>query len=212
MRNTFRSTKLFWLLLLLTAPALAQNGWQSQPSPAVSGPAYNVSAGYTNLMMAVPGAPRVNLNGIDAGASLSLSSRWDAVVDSSYLRTSGMLGTPHQGYMLNPQAGAAFYPMEHGDTRLFVRGLAGLALVDGAVPRDEANYFRGWLLRPSFAFGGGVEHALSTQFLVRLNADYLRTSFYDAAGAIQGQNNLRFTASLVFRLKQHLHRSAPQVE
>ena len=210
MRNAFRPEKIVWLLLVLVVPAFAQNGLQSSPMPAVTGPSFDVSLGYTNVRMAIPGLGSVDLNGLDASASVGLSSKWSAIVESSYARTPNVLGTNHQGYLLNSQVGPAFYPWEHRNTRLLVRGLAGVALIDGAVPTDKTVFFHGYLLRPSFTFGGGVEQAIAPQLLLRFNADYLRTSFYGGNGVQQGQNNIRATVSVVFRLKEHQHRSSLQ--
>jgi opacity protein-like surface antigen len=95
---------------------------------------------------------------------------------------------------------------------VFVRALAGMGLIDGAVPITESQDFHGWLVRPSYAVGGGVEQYVSGQLSVRINGDYLRTSFYDAAGAVQPQNNIRLTLSFVFRLKQRPHRSSAQLQ
>jgi hypothetical protein len=212
MKTTFRPERICCFVLLLAAPALAQNGLQSPPATAVTGPSYDVSAGYTNLMMAIPGAQRVSLNGLDASGSLGLSSHWAAILESSFARTSNVLSTGHQAYMSNTQSGTVFYPWEHRNTRFLLRGLAGIAVIDGAVPIDRANYFHGWLGRPSFTCGGGVEHAITDQFMLRVNADYLRTSFYDAAGAVQGQNNLRLSMSFVFRLKSRHYRPGPEVQ
>jgi len=94
---------------------------------------------------------------------------------------------------------------------VFVRALAGMALVDGAVPITKSEDFHGWELRPSYAFGGGVEHPVSGQLALRVIGDYLRTNFYDSAGAVQPQNNLRLTVSLVFRLKQRQQGSSTQL-
>ena len=212
MKNVLRPAKTLCFVLLLAAPLLAQNGLQSQPAPAVMGPAYDVSAGYTSVTMPIPGAKNITVRGLDAGGSIGLSTRWAAIVESSYARTPSVLGTGHQAYMFNTQSGPVFYPWEHGSTRLLVRGLAGFAMIDGAVPRDNANYFHGWLIRPSFAFGSGIEHAIASRFLLRVNADYLRTSFYSAAGSVQGQNDLRLTMSLALRLKSRQHRSSPEVQ
>lgn len=211
MKKTFRPQRIFCFILLLAAPALAQNGLQSPPAPAVIGRSYDVSAGYTNLMMAIPGAQRITMNGLDASGSLGLSSRWAAILESSFARTSSVLSTGHQAYMSNTQSGAVFYPWEHRNTRFLLRGLGGWAIIDGAVPIDKVNYFHGWLGRPSYTGGAGVEHALTDQFMLRVNADYLRTSFYDAAGALQGQNNLRLTMSFVFRLKSRHYRPGLEV-
>jgi hypothetical protein len=196
---------------VVVTPALAQSRLQSAPSPAVAGPAFDVSVGYSRLSMPIPSAGHANLNGLDLSGSIGLSPRWGATLDSSYLRTSDVLRTGHQGYVSTLQAGPVFYPVTHGNTRVFVRALAGASLVDGAVPISETRIFHGWLLQPSYAFGGGVEHFVSGQFAVRINGDYLRTAFYDSVGAAQPQNNLRLTVSFVFRLKERPHRSITQL-
>ena len=202
MRNTMRTIgKVYFLVIVLAGTALAQN-MVRQPSPAVTGPAYDVSVGYSYLRMAIPGAGRVGLNGLNATGSIGLSRHWGATVDSSFLRSGNILGTTHQGYMASLLGGPVFYPAEFGNTRMFVHGLAGAALIDGAVPISQVDYFHGWLLRPAFAFGGGMEHALSPALALRVNGDYLRTTFYDGSGVAQPQNNLRVTVSFVFRLKE----------
>jgi hypothetical protein len=196
---------------MMVAAALAQSGLQSAPSPAVAGPAFDLSAGYSHLSMPIPGAGRANFNGLDFSANIGLSPRWGATLDSSYLYTSDVLSTQHQGYMLNLHTGPVFYPVAHGNTRVFVHALAGMALVDGAVPITKSEDFHGWELRPSYAFGGGVEHPVSVQLALRVIGDYLRTDFYDSTGAVKPQNNLRLTVSFVFRLKERPHRSGAQL-
>jgi len=202
--------KVCFFVFVLVVPTLAQSQQAVGPSPAVAGPAYDVSVGYTYLSLAVPAAGRVNLNGLDVSGCVALSPRWGATVDSSYLRASNVLGTPHDGYLLSFHGGPVFYPVEHGNTRMFVHALAGAALVDGAVPKSETDYFHGWLARFSYAIGGGIEHSVSGPFAVRLSGDYLRTAFYNSAGAVQPQSNLQVAVSVVFRLKERQHRSSSQ--
>ena len=206
MRNAMRTIgKVSCFLFVLVAPALAQNQIADGPSPAVAGPAYDVNVGYTNLTMAIPSAQHLNLSGLDVGGRVDLNSRWGAMVDSTYVRTSNVLGTRHGGYQLSFLSGPMFYPVEHGNTRMFVHGLAGAALVDGAVPINKTDYFHGWLVRFSYAVGAGIEHAVSGPFGVRVQGDYLHSAFFDAAGAVRPQGNLRLTVSLVFRLKERRH-------
>jgi opacity protein-like surface antigen len=94
---------------------------------------------------------------------------------------------------------------------VFVRGLAGAGVVDGAVPVSDTSYFHGWLVRPAYTGGAGVERSVSENLAVRVNGDYVRTTFFDGAGAAQAQNNLRLTVSVVFRLKEHRRRYSSQV-
>jgi len=204
MRNTTRNAALVsCFVLALAVSALCQNRLQSEPVSPVAGPAYDLSVGYSNLTMAVPSAGHLNLNGPDFSGSVALNSRWGVTVDSSYLRASDVFDTHHQSYVLTAQSGPVFYLMDHRNTRLFLHGLAGMGLVDGAVPSTDNKFFHGWLVRPAYTVGAGLEHSLTGGLGVRVSGDYLRTSFYDAAGAEQAQNNLRLTVSLVFRVRQH---------
>jgi hypothetical protein len=202
--------KICFFGFVMVAAALAQR-LQSAPSPAVTGPSYNLGVGYAYLSMPMPGAGSANLNGLDFSGSVGLSSRWSATLDSNYLYTRDVLSTHHQGYVVSLYTGPVFYPVAHGNTRVFVRALGGMALVDGAVPITASEDFHGWLLHPSYVFGGGVEHPVSSQLVLRVIGDYLRTDFYDSAGAVQPQNNLRLTMSFVFRPKEHNRRSSSQL-
>lgn len=204
MRNMISAGKA-WFIFLLIAPALAQSRLTT-PSPAATGPTYDISTGYTYLAMPLPSAGNVRLNGFDVSGSIDWSPRWGAVIDTNYLRASDVLSVSHPSYVLETQAGPKFYVLEHANTRIFVRALAGAALVDSAVPDNKTGFYHGWLVRPSFAAGAGLEQAVSGHLALRLNEDYLRTSFYDSAGAVLPQNNLRLTLSIVFQAKRNLGR------
>lgn len=196
--------KVYLLVIMLVGPALAQNR-VTDPAPAVTGPAYDLSAGYSYLSMPIPSAGHVHLNGVDFGGSMALGPRWGVTIDSSYLRTADVLRTSHPAYMLNSQGGPEFYPFQHGSTRILMRALLGAALVDGAAPGSGTQFYHGWLLHPSYAVGTGFEHSLSEQLALRINGDYLRTTFYNYTGVERPQNNFRLTASLVFHLKNRQH-------
>ena len=198
MRKTKIAWKVGFFVIVLVGPALAQN--RAAEMPAVSGPAYDISTGYTYLAMPIPAAGHVHLNGLDVNGSVALGPRWGVTLDSSYLRTSDVFGTSHPVYVLNTQAGPEFIPFAFGHARIFVHALAGAALVDGAAPVSGTEYLHGWLVRPSYAFGGGFEHDVSERFALRASGDYLRTAFFDSAGAVLPQGNLRLTVGVVFHL------------
>jgi hypothetical protein len=203
MRNTFSTVgKGICTFFALVAPALAQNRLATGVGPAATVPAYDVSVGYSNLTTAMSSAQNVNLSGLDVGGRADLNSRWGAMLDSMYVRTSNVLGTGHNAYQLSFLGGPVFYPLERGNYRIFVHAVAGAALVDGAVPINKTDYFYGWLVRPSYAVGG-IERALAGPFGVRVRGDYLHSAFFDARGVVQPQGNLRLTVSLVFRLNEH---------
>ena len=190
------------LAIVLIMPVLAQNRLQSGPAGA-TGPAFDVSAGYSFLAMQVPGAGEINLSGLDVSGAVDLTQRWGAVVDGSYVRSSNVFGTGQNSYVLSALAGPTFYPFGRGRASLFLRALGGAGLVDSAVPvSGSSQYVHGWVARPSYAVGAGVEYSLPGPFALRVNGDYLRTAFANSAKVVQLQNNLRVTASIVFRLKQ----------
>ena len=207
MKNATMRTlhKVCLLVFVLAAPALAQN-WVANPSPAAAGPVYDVSVGYTNFNMAIPGAGRTNLSGVDVSGVVDFRSRLGMTVDTNYARTSSILGTAHGGYALTFLGGPVFYPFERGSTRVFTHFLAGLGLVDGAAPESETDYRYGWQRRFSYAAGLGVEHSVAGPLSLRVGADYLHTSFFDFSGRDLPQNNFRMTVSAVFRLPEHQHK------
>lgn len=198
-----RKLPLFFFLFacLLAMPAGAQSHLDSTPSGAGSGPAYDAAVGYTYLTTSIPGAGRVNLNGLDGSGRIDFNSRWGATADSTYVRTSNVLDG-NGGYILTLLGGPVFYPLERGNIRTFVDALGGAGLVDSAVPTTGPDYLRGWVARYAYAAGGGVEYSFSGRFAVRFGADYLRTAFVDSSDVVQMQNNLRLTTSFVVRLKE----------
>lgn len=191
--------KVCFLLCALVAPALAQYRLHAA-SPAEAGPDFDVSAGYSYLRMPIPGAGNVNLKGIELSGRVNFKPHWGAMLDSNYVRTPNVLDTKHMGYLLTLQAGPVFYPTGRGNTEAFVHLLGGVGLVDGAVPITGNRTFHGWQSQFSYTAGGGIERSFLGPLAIRVNADYLRTGFYDAAGVVHPQNNLRLTAGFAYRL------------
>jgi len=191
--------RIFACVFLLVAPLLAQaHLGTGEPAAGATGPAFEASLGYVYLSMAMP-SQRVGLTGLDANGLVRFASRWGATVDSTYAGTGNVLGTGHGGSVLSCLAGPVFYPFEHGHAGIFVHALAGASLVDSAVPVSGTYYLGGWVTRPSYAVGGGFEHYLFRPLAVRVQADYQRTTFVNSTAAMQGQDNLRLTTSIVYR-------------
>jgi hypothetical protein len=200
--NTIGTSAKFWFaVIMLLGSAMAQN-LRTGASPAMKGPAYDVSTGYSYAAMPIHGAGAVSLQGLDLSGSIDWNARLGATLDTSFLRASSVPGTSHQAYILNTQVGPQFYPFERGKTRFFVRALGGAALIDGAAPADKTHIYHGYLVRPSLAFGAGVERAVAGPLALRINGDYLRTLFYDSTGEVLPQNSFRLTASVVFRMRK----------
>jgi hypothetical protein len=186
------------LLLLWASPLLAQSVFRSGTVPPAKDPEFDFGVGYSHVMLNVSGEPSVNLNGADASATIDFSPRWGATLDSSYVLAGRDPESGHSSYVLSVLAGPVFVPVQNDTTRLLVRALGGVSLVDGSVPVDQL-FYRGWLLRFSWAVGTGVERDISGPFAVRFNVDYLRTKFISETLTVQPQNDIRFTGSLVLR-------------
>ena len=192
------SARLSILLLLWASPLLAQGQFHSNVAPAAKGPEGDLAVGYSYASLNLSGNPAVNLSGIDASATLDFTQRWGATLDSSYVRAGRAPGSGHSSYVLSFLTGPVFVPVQNDNTRLLLRALAGVSLVDSSVPVNQL-YYRGWLSRFSWAVGTGIEHNIVAPFAVRFNVDYLRTSFVSSSLVVQPQNDIRFTGSLVFR-------------
>jgi opacity protein-like surface antigen len=191
------SARLSIVSLLCVSPLLGQ-AVSRGPSPAAKGPECDVSVGYSYAGVNFSGKPTVNMQGVDLGAAIDFTPRWGASLDSSYVRAGRDPRSGHSSYLLNVLAGPVFVPAQNENTRVFVRALAGVGLVDGSVPVEQL-YYRGWLTRFTWAVGTGIEHNISGPLAVRVNVDYLRTKFASSNLAVQPQNNIRVTGSLVFR-------------
>lgn len=192
---------ILFLALLLTAPIVAQNAMRSTVPAAGSGPAFDLSLGATYLAMSAPTGGSANLYGADATGVMDFSRFWGATADATYVRTSNVLSLGHSSYVMTFMGGPVFYPIEGRNTRVSLRALVGAGLVDSAVPENSNYTLHGWVARPSYAFGVGVQHAVTGPFAVRVDADYLRTSFVDATDTVTAQNNLRLTLSIVFHVR-----------
>jgi opacity protein-like surface antigen len=197
------STRLSIVLLLCASPLLGQAVFRGV-APAAKASDFDVSVGYSYAGVSFSGEPTVNMHGVDLGASTNFTPRWGATLDSSYVRAGRDPGSGHGSYVLDFLAGPAFVPAQNENTRVLVRALAGVSLLDGSVPVGQL-YYRGWLTRFSWAVGAGIEHNISGPFAVRVNVDYLRTKFVSSSLTVQPQDNIRVTGSLVFRFATPRH-------
>jgi len=186
-------------IFFLVASLLAQRYVVYPPPTAATGPVFEASAGYTYLALDTPSRQRVGLSGVDADGFVDFNSRWGMMVDSSYVRTGNVLGTGHSGNVLSFLIGPVFYPVDFGNTRIFVHTLAGVSLVNSAVPVKGTYYLGGTVTRFSYALGGGVERTVAGPLAIRVGVDYLRTTFANSTAAMQFQNNLRIVTGIVFR-------------
>jgi hypothetical protein len=185
-------------VLFLVGPCLAQHLVSNVPV-AVASPIFEVSSGYTYLVLDTPLRQRVGLSGVDVNGFVDFNSRLGMMADSSYARASNVLDTGHSGNVMSCLIGPVFYPMEYGKSRIFVHTLAGVSLVNSAVPVQGSYYLGGTITRFSYAMGGGVERTIAGPLAMRITGDYLRTTFANPTAEMQFQNNLRIVTSIVYR-------------
>ncbi len=186
-------------VFFLAGPLLAQEFVTREPVPGATSPLFEASAGYTYFALDTPSHQRVFLSGFDANGFVDIQARWGLMADTSYARIGNVLGTGHSGNVISSLIGPVFYPAAYGRTRIFVHTLAGVSLVDSAVPVSDTYYLGGTVIRFSYAAGGGVEHPLAGPLAIRVGGDYLRTTFADSNAAMRFQNNLRIVTSIVYR-------------
>jgi hypothetical protein len=136
---------------------------------------------------------------VDANGFVDFNSRWGLVADANYARAGNVLGTGHAGNVLSCLTGPVFYPAEYGNTRIFLHTLAGVSVVNSAVPVRGTYYLGGTIVRFSYAVGGGFERPLAGPFAIRVEGDYLQTTFANPSAVMQFQNNLRLVTGIVFR-------------
>jgi hypothetical protein len=190
--------KAFACVVLFVAPLLAQSHLQGGAPVGATGASVEASVGYAYLSMQLP-SQRIGLTGLNATGVLKIGPRWGAMVDSTYASTANVLSTGHGGNFLSVMAGPVYYLKASEKNEIFVLGLGGASRVDAAVPTSGTQYLGGFVMRPSFAIGGGVEHYFFNSIAIRAQGEYLHTTFANSADQLQGQNNLLLTTSIVYR-------------
>jgi len=194
------------MVLVLVASAVAQRRLEPGTPVSAYSPTFDASCGYSFMSSSIPSASRVNLNGLDATIGTDFLPHWGVIIDSSYVRATDVLNTGHPAYTWAFLGGPVFYPLAHGKTRPFLRAMAGAGLVDSAVPVGDGSYLHGWVERPAYAFGGGIQHSFIGPLGVRVAGDYIRTAYADSTSTVRAQNNIRLTASLMLSLHYGGHR------
>jgi opacity protein-like surface antigen len=193
--------KLAFCFLLCPTLALAQ-----LPAASGSGPGVSGSIGYSYLNLPMNSPNRINLNGVDASITVDFHPHLGAKVDINYVRAANVFGTGHHSDVLSYLVGPVFYPTGNGRLTTYAQALVGGARVTGPIPNGTNGFLRGYVNRPSWAFGGGIEYRISSSFAFRTGADYLHTYYFDSPTTIRGQNDFRIIGSVVYRWSGNAHR------
>jgi opacity protein-like surface antigen len=212
--------------LLCTAPASAQSsiagGNSETPAPAASAEAplapikpvkpisskapiataksktIEMALGYSYVSQPGNQSNRLGLQGADASFTINFS-RLGITTDVGYARASNVLGTGRSSSVFTYLAGPVLHHTVHRKFDTYVHALVGGAKVGGPIlTNDGTILLGGWTTGYAWAVGGGVEYWATDSLAIRTGADYLRTSFYNSSLVVQGQNNIRTTAAVVY--------------
>ena len=186
-------TALFcFLLCAVNAPAQVA-------TPAGRAQSLDVSLGYSYVNRPDSPSSRASLDGVDGSVTLRLVTQLAIKADLGYARSaSGVLGAPTYNSVLNYMAGPVFYPAVGRKFDAYVQTLFGGARVSGAEHLNNGSVIGGWVAGFAWTAGGGVDYRLSDSFGLRAGVDYLRAEYFNPSSRIQGQNDVRATASLVY--------------
>jgi opacity protein-like surface antigen len=195
MKNLFA----VFCVTLCAAHASAQS-----PVFAAHGRTIDASLGYSYLTRSDSYSNRVGLSGADASLTIGLHSRLAIRADLGYVRATNVGGSRRHSDILSYLGGPVFYPTVHRRLVTYVHGLAGAARVTGPILLNGGGSIAGaWVNKFAWAVGGGVEYWISDSVAVRIGADYLRTSYFEAASVIKAQNNIRTAVAVVYFFGKH---------
>ena len=192
------SWKLSLVLLLFPAAAAAQ-----APLPTGSGPAISASLGYSYVSLPIPSLTRIGLNGGGASIGVDFRSRFGAKIDVNYARAANVFNTGRHADVLTYMLGPLFYPVRNDRWSVYIEALAGGGRVTGVVPNAANGFDTAYADGLAWAVGGGIERRISPALGIRTEFDYLHTTFTDSSAVFRGQNDLRFTGSLIYRWAWH---------
>ncbi len=194
--------KTCWKVVLFLA-VFPASAFAQMPSPAGTGPFITASLGYSYVSLPIPSSARIDMNGVGASLTADFRSRFGAKVDLNYVRQANVLASGHHSDVLSYMLGPLFYPVSNDRWTVYLQALAGGSNADGVLPNGTGGFDTAYTDGLAWAVGGGIERSISSAFAVRTEADYMHTSFIDINAVLRGQNDLRVTASLVYRWHWH---------
>ncbi|MGB7846646.1 MAG: outer membrane beta-barrel protein [Candidatus Acidiferrum sp.] len=182
------------LLVLLFAPA----AYGQRALFAGAGPLMEVGLGYSNVEGNIPSQSRLGMNGAQAIFNADFHPRVGVKVDMGYVRNFNAFGSGRTADILTYMAGPVFYPVWKRRMNVYTHVLLGGARETGVNFQSNGEIVRGFANRVAWAGGAGFQYRLARMFAMRVGVDYLHTSFYNSSVALQGQNNVRSSISLIY--------------
>jgi hypothetical protein len=165
-----------------------------------------LSAGYSITDLAIPSSGRNALTGADVSIVADGGSRIAAKLDLSYARAPNVPNSGHGASVLSYLFGPTFSLWSGNSLSTSAHVLAGGARVTGTFPLASGGLATGHVHYPALDFGGSAEYRLSPAFGFRVTIDCLHAHFFNSAGVISGQNDLRVVNSIVYYVGEPVRR------
>jgi hypothetical protein len=146
----------------------------------------------------MPSSGRAALTGLDISLGADSGKRIGAKLNVSYASASNVFSSGHHADVLSYLFGPVFSLWSNDSISTYAHVMAGGARVAGTFPNASGGLSAGYVHHPAVSFGGSAEYRLSPAFGFRVTIDCLHAHFFDAAGAIRGQNDLRVVNSIVY--------------
>lgn len=182
-----------FLCLLVVQPARAQ-----MPLAAGKSLAFDASFGFEYTQMTVPGSGKTGMAGPKVTFTADLHPRLGVKVDVAYQRSEYLFGSGHHNDAFTYMGGPVFYALRKRYALVYAQALIGGARVAGVNNWQYGGYSLGFVNKPAWSFGLGVQHKITPATALRLQADYLHTSFFDVAAEVKGSYSLSGSLALVY--------------
>ncbi len=183
--------------MLGEVPRLAAQG----PLITGTGPEIQAHAGFEYIGQQVPSmSSREPMYGVDSGLTVGVSRHLGVRLDLGYARTQNLGGSGHPSDVISYMGGPVIYPVRTRRASPYMELLLGGARVTGATPDGNGGYIRGYANEFAWAGGGGLELHTSSEFAVRIGADYFHSSYWGPNYVLAGQGNIRGVVSFAYYL------------
>jgi opacity protein-like surface antigen len=186
------------LLLALLVVCLVPMARGQNPLVAGQAPVLEAGIGYSYTNASIPSQTTLGMNGVDLLGTFDFSRRFGVHLDLGYARNFDAFNSGRTADMLTYMAGPAFYPIRKRNFNVYTHLLLGGARETGVNYESDGTVLTGYVNKFAWAAGGGVQYRLSRSFALRVGVDYLHTQFFNSNIVVQGQSNLRPSASLIY--------------
>jgi hypothetical protein len=169
-----------------------------EPVVAGQSTAFDASLGAEYTRLTVPGSGNTGMAGPKGTFTVTPFRRWGVRVDVAYQRSDNLLDTGHYNDAFTYMGGPVFYAIRTRRTNVYVQGLIGGARVAGVNNSVSADYLNGYVNHLAWSFGGGVQRTILPGLTLRVQGEYLHTSFYNPSETVQGSYSPSGSLMLVY--------------